>query len=123
MRPKIIVQLCLFTFVINVAGAVTPVERADEQIRSVLRSKLDRRFPQTAGDISIQVRDQIITLDGLVSSLPEKRRAEKIASTLRGVKDVRNSITVRASDKSDSEIARQIRDAFAAAPKRLTRPR
>ena len=105
MRQKIIISLCVAGLVVNLAGAVAPVERSDEQIHSVLRSKLDRNFLDAATDISIRVKDQVITLDGHVSSLPEKRRAERIGSTLRGVKDVRNRISVRASDKSDSELA------------------
>lgn len=116
MRQKITISLCVVGLALKLAGAVAPVERSDEQIHSVLRSKLDRNFFNAAADISIRVKDQVITLDGQVSSLPEKRRAEKIASTLRGVKGVRNRISVRASDKPDSEVARQIREAFAAEP-------
>ena len=51
-----------------------------------------------AGDVEVHVNGAEITLTGTVASRREKRRAEDIAWSVRGVRDVMNAL--RVSDRS-----------------------
>jgi hyperosmotically inducible protein len=45
--------------------------------------------------IDVDTRDGVVTLNGLADNEPAKGRAEKIASAVKGVKEVRNFLTIK----------------------------
>ncbi len=45
--------------------------------------------------IDVDTRDGVVTLNGLADNEPAKSRAEKIASAIKGVKEVRNFLAVK----------------------------
>jgi osmotically-inducible protein OsmY len=69
-----------------------------------------------AAHIGVTARDGVVTLTGYVGSYAEKIGAERIVSSVRGVRGIAQEIQVRLpSDKknSDEEIARRILDILA----------
>jgi osmotically-inducible protein OsmY len=87
-----------------------PTIRTDESIRTVVVDELkwDPRIT-SANDISLRVKEGVVTLTGYVHSYWEKEAAEKAASRIYGVKGIANDIEVKLpSTRSDPEIARDI---------------
>src|SRR5262249_56664805 len=68
-----------------------------------------------ATEIGVAVHDGIVTLTGSVPSYTEKRKAERAASRVQGVKAVANDLEVRmpwTSERTDAEIAQAACDAL-----------
>jgi osmotically-inducible protein OsmY len=69
-----------------------------------------------AAEIGVTAQDGIITLSGTVNSYPKKMEAENAAKRVAGVKAVVEAIKVQFSEnhtqKNDSEIAREVLNAF-----------
>jgi BON domain len=68
--------------------------RSDERIREVVNELLTEHDGIDATDIEVEVHDAEVTLTGQVGSRWEKRLAEDIAGSCRGVHDVHNRLTV-----------------------------
>src|ERR1700688_2613055 len=72
----------------------------------VLELKWDPKI-SSASDISVAVKDGVVTLSGFVPSFWEKDAAEKAVKRVYGVRGVANDIEVRLDSKrTDPEIAR-----------------
>ena len=71
--------------------------RSDERIREEISDRLTDDYSVDASDISIQVKDGEVTLSGSVTTREQKRRAEDLAETISGVRDVTNNIRVNRS--------------------------
>jgi hypothetical protein len=88
--------------------------RTDQVIQEDVEEEL-RWDPDLDGtDITVSVKDGIVTLSGFVKSLPHKYEAESAAKRIAGVRAVANDIQVRLpaiDERPDPEIAR---DAIAA---------
>jgi osmotically-inducible protein OsmY len=68
--------------------------RSDERIREVVNELLTDHDGIDATDVDVEVRDAEVTLSGQVGSRWEKRLAEDIAASCRGVHDVHNRLKV-----------------------------
>jgi len=66
----------------------------DVMISSKVKAKLIANSEIKAGDIDVGSSQGVVTLLGRVSSQNIKNTAERIARDTRGVKDVRNELTV-----------------------------
>jgi hypothetical protein len=66
----------------------------DERIREAVNEMLTEHHDVDATDIDVSVADGEVTLTGRVSSRWEKRAAEDIAGSCRGVKDVHNRLQI-----------------------------
>jgi osmotically-inducible protein OsmY len=89
----------------------------DQQISDAIEDELlfDRAVPATKIDIA--ARNGVVTLSGRVSNLMAKRRAARIAETVKGVRSVVNNIDVSpAEDVSDGAIRNDIISALAYDP-------
>ena len=89
------------------AATETPT-RSDTAIRDdeLSEIKWDPKISSSA-DISVAVKDGVVTLAGYVSSYWEKDAAEKAAKRVYGVRAVANDLTVKLpSTRTDPEIAR-----------------
>ena len=71
--------------------------RSDERIREDVSDWLMEDRYVDASEIDVSVASGEVTLAGTVDSREMKRRAEDIAASALGVKDVRNSLRVRSS--------------------------
>jgi len=89
----------------------------DQQISDAIEDELlfDRAVPATKIDIT--ARNGVVTLSGRVSDLMAKRRAARIAETVKGVRSIVNNIDVSpAKDVSDEAIRNDIISALAYDP-------
>ena len=87
----------------------------DAQLRHDLEDELEWEPSLNATEIGVAVHDGVVTLTGYVESYTEKRKAERVAKRVRGVKAVANEIEVRmpgTSQRTDAEIARTAFDAL-----------
>ena len=69
-------------------------QRSDERIREDINDRLTDDWYVDASDMEVSVNNCTVTLSGRVDSRLEKRRAEDIAESVPGVKDVSNRLTV-----------------------------
>lgn len=76
-------------------------QRSSERIKEDVCERLTDDGHIDATDIDVQVKDNEIILSGTVQSRTEKRRAEDIAESVSGVRDVHNRLCVGDSSNSD----------------------
>ena len=69
--------------------------RSDDRIREDLNEQLMDADDIDAGDVSIEVKEGVVTLSGNVEQRWMKHRIEDMAGDCSGVKDVRNDIRVQ----------------------------
>lgn len=99
---------------VPVVGAAEP---SDVDIAVAVRAELKVEPAVSAENIDVDVQKGIATLDGEVANVLAKRRAARIAMTVRGVVSVVNTTRVPASKtRPPGEITEDIADAIAAAP-------
>ena len=91
----------------------TPVaSRTDEDIQRDVLAELKFEPRLKPNEISVIVRDGVVTLTGWVDSYLKRWTAEQAAHRVRGVKAVANDIDVRlppSSERLDAEIAAAVR--------------
>lgn len=68
--------------------------RTDERIREEICEMLSDDFSIDASEITVEVKDGVVTLEGSVQDRSQKHRVEDIADNCSGVKDVHNSLRV-----------------------------
>jgi len=99
--------------VVNTIFLKTPL-MSDDTVRQEVESALLYDAATDSYELTPAVTDGIVTLRGTVQSYLEKQLAVHVAKGVRGVQEVRDSITVRTIGKRpDSEIAAEVNRAFA----------
>src|SRR5262245_29544031 len=81
----------------------------DAHLRHDVEDELEWEPSLKATEIGVAVHDGIVTLTGTVPSYTEKRKAERVAKRVRGIKAVANDIEVQMPSpfqRTDAEIAR-----------------
>lgn len=76
----------------------------DVEIADNIRTTLSLNFKIDKTDIDVSVTGGVVTLEGTVSSLWEKARAEYITSTMTGVIDVLNKLKVVPTESVADEV-------------------
>ena len=76
--------------------------RTDERIREDICECLSDDPHINASEISVEVRNGIVTLDGSVDDRNQKHRIEDIADSVSGVKDVHNGLRVQRQQQTAS---------------------
>ncbi len=84
----------------------------DKGINTAIENHLRRDEQVQADSITVSTDEGIVTLSGNADNILQKERAEKIAENIRGVRSVINRIEVRSTDRSDSEIEKQVENAL-----------
>jgi len=77
-------------------------KRSDERIAEDINEELTRDHDVDASNISVEVKDGEVTLNGMVSDRESKRRAEEIAECCSGVQEVMNHLRINRENSSDS---------------------
>jgi len=67
----------------------------DAWIHTKLRSKLMAEGEFPGGSLKVDVKDNVVTLRGSVSTKEDKAKAEQIAKNTDGVKSVRNQVVIK----------------------------
>ena len=83
--------------------------RTDTELQHAVMEELTWEPSVDAAEIGVSAESGIVTLSGIVKSLPQKWAAEKAAQRVSGVKAVTDEIVVKLpsdSELSDTEIAR-----------------
>jgi osmotically-inducible protein OsmY len=70
-------------------------KRSDARIQEDINERLTEDPYLDATDIDVMVQDGDITLTGVVLSREDKRRAERLAEDISGVRDVQNNLRLR----------------------------
>lgn len=92
---------------------VKPGDRDDPQIALDVKSAIVARPGLESFDFDVAVDDSVATLRGVTSSLIERRAAVAAARSVRGVVEVVDETTlIPAAERTDEEIAEDIRDAL-----------
>jgi BON domain len=68
--------------------------RSDERIKEDIHDRLTDDRLVDASNIEVRVRSSEVTLNGLVRSREEKRRAEDVAEQIAGVRHVQNNLRI-----------------------------
>ncbi|MBU6488154.1 MAG: BON domain-containing protein [Burkholderiales bacterium] len=81
--------------VVGIVNKIRVRTEADPaQIREKIEAALERRAHAQAAKLDIDVREGVVTLNGTVGSLAERRTAEGVAWHTHGVRDVVNRLIV-----------------------------
>jgi osmotically-inducible protein OsmY len=81
--------------------------RSDERITEDINEELTQDPELDASGISVEVKNGEVVLKGQVPDRESKRRAEEIAESCSGVKDVQNQIRVKREDSHESDEPRR----------------
>jgi hypothetical protein len=68
--------------------------RSDERLREDVSESLSADGDLDASEISVEVADGEVTLEGTVVDRPSKRHAENLAERVAGVRDVHNRLRI-----------------------------
>lgn len=84
----------------------------DWEISNAVDDEMIEDAAVPSGYIDVTTADGIVTLSGSVDNILAKDRAEKIASTVKGVRGIVNRIDVSAPYRTDTEIDEDVEDAL-----------
>lgn len=79
--------------------------RSDERLREAVCEKLTDDPNIDAGDITVTVQNQVVTLDGTVDDRWTKYQVEELVERCGGVKDVRNQLRTRRTGQDSGSSA------------------
>ncbi|MET0985203.1 MAG: BON domain-containing protein [Steroidobacteraceae bacterium] len=84
-------------------------ERSDERLKEIICERLMDDPNIDAGEITVEVRNREVTLDGIVEDRRVKYEVEELIERCGGVKDVKNQLRVRArgSESGDDRSSTQ----------------
>ncbi|MBD3346673.1 MAG: BON domain-containing protein [Chitinivibrionales bacterium] len=117
---RLTLHLTVLIGIITVASAVQAApqkkEIEDSKITQAIEQALRRDDAVSSHLISVVTTDGIVTLDGSVSNILEKNRAEAMAGTFKGVRSIVNRIDVLPVMRSETQIRTDVLSALAADP-------
>lgn len=101
--------------------AVTPMtlaqeNRTDEEIGVALAERLSWDPRLSVEGLEIKVADGVVTLNGTVETLMQKRHAAEVASSRIGVRSIVNTLVVRGGTQSDSLLKKAAKQALKSNP-------
>jgi len=89
---------------------VKTIERSDRDLRDDIKKALMNDSTTETYDIDVKVTNGVATLSGTVDAWVEKKLAAKVAEGVKGLRDLKNDITVKPFEKrTDDEIKHDIR--------------
>ena len=99
--------------VVNTLALRTP-SRSDDKVRKDVESALLYDAATDSYDLRSDVKDGVVTLSGTVPSYREKQIAVYVAKSVKGVKAVNDSITMKnKNERPDAEVAAEVKRALA----------
>jgi osmotically-inducible protein OsmY len=81
----------------------------DTEIQKDIAAELKWEPSLRDDDIAVGIRDGVVTLGGFVDSYADKKKAERVAARVKGVKAIANELEVKLpsfSERADPDIAR-----------------
>ncbi len=99
--------------VVNSVIVVPSVTRSDMEIRDDIKEALLVNPATESYKVTVNVEDNVVTLEGKVASWQERELAGKIARGVSGVREVNNDISVSyKTDRTDKEIKEDVQAAL-----------
>ncbi len=90
---RLALSVVLFlSMLVSVFAADKP--RSDDYLNDTVRSRLAGDSLVKGGNIDVEVKDGVVTLQGKVMEAKQKDKAERLAKKVSGVKSVVNKITI-----------------------------
>jgi len=96
----------------HIAAAAPAAPFSDLQITLAVDTQLINDTAVPAHMIDIDTRNGIVTLEGTVTHLLARQRAEEIAMTVQGVRSVINRLEIAESGRDDEDIRRDLQQAL-----------
>lgn len=123
MRRIICLTAAALLLTIGLAGPTaaqmnpaSPEAFSDRDIKLAVKRAF-RNDPGVAdGRVDVLVADGIVTLSGTVDHVLTRRRADRVARAVKGVRSVVDNIEVMPTDRSDDAVERDVRQALADHP-------
>lgn len=98
-------------------GAVMPPQQeVDSSISRAIQRRLARDPGVDTAQVAVSTRNGVVTLSGQTGALLTKTRAGQLASTIRGVREVRNDIRVTATQRAPWDLRNDVDAALESAP-------
>ena len=95
--------------VVNKINVQPPVTWTDADVKDAVEMALINDPATEAYEVRLKADDGTVTLEGMVESWQEKQLAASVAKGVRGVRDIKNNITVNyKSQRGDFEIKKEI---------------
>ena len=86
---------------------------SDESIKSHIHQFFNVNPAVDGNEVQVSVKDAVVTLEGGVEAVPEKRMAREIAETTPGVKGVIDNLTVKNFvERTDEELHAEVKNAL-----------
>ncbi len=99
--------------VVNSVTVVPSATRSDMEIRDDIQEALLDNPATESYEVTVNVEDNVATLEGNVASWQERELAGKVARGVRGVREVNNDIAVSyKTDRTDQEIKEDVQAAL-----------
>lgn len=95
--------------VVNRIKVEPTMDRTDDELSRAVESALLNDPATDSYEVDVKVKNGVVTLNGTVDSYAESELSETVAKGVKGVKDVKNSITVDyETERPDTEIKKDI---------------
>jgi osmotically-inducible protein OsmY len=89
---------------------VTPVARADADIRKDLLAALLQDPATESYQLTVSIKNAVATLSGRVSSYTDKQMTARIAKGVKGIKEVHNDVAINyVTKRTDAQIAADVK--------------
>ncbi len=85
---------CLVVLALAAASLLAAGKVSDDQIYDHVRLRLATDAQVKGGNLTVQVKEGVVTLEGKVRTEKQKKRAERITKKVKGVVKVINSLVV-----------------------------
>lgn len=95
---------------------VRPAQRSDEIIALETKSAFESEQVTATQIIDVSVEDRVVTLQGLVDTVAQKRLAAWLAANQPGVRAVKNELRVAPASRPDAELQRELQALLARDP-------
>jgi hyperosmotically inducible periplasmic protein len=87
-------RLVLLAFALSAFAQTAPGTPSDDTLVDQVRIKLSLDVDVNGGALEVNVKDGVVTLRGPVRNEKSRKKAEKIAAKVKGIKKVINEITL-----------------------------
>ncbi|MEB3887282.1 BON domain-containing protein [Lyngbya sp. CCY1209] len=107
-EPKVMEE----TQQVESVAAIGEPEFTDSEITAAIKGEYALSNHLSGYDVNVETNQGIVILSGAVEDLLAQERATRIAETVKGVRSVVNRVIVEPSDRTDLEIAEDVKTAL-----------
>ena len=92
---------------------VNPAQRSNSDLIKDLSKALKQNYALRNCNINATAKNSVVTLSGVAHSWRESDLADKIAESVRGIKEIRNEVAIRLdNERPDQEIKKEVEEAL-----------